>query len=169
MSTSECSLGVILSCASIIAPQNRAERADSRAPTLRLIFLFHLGERRRHCVPSSPTADFIRVLKLYKTDSHRFLNPEPLADHLTLAIASSNSHFSFFLPPPASAPQYPQPPFVVARAKQKRQPVPIAYSEAFRVSAGHMKQAPTRRKLCNQTGQVLAPQPCCRTNQEGLN
>lgn len=71
MSTSECSLAVILSCATIIAPQNRAERADSRTPTPRLIFLFHLRERRRDRVPSSPTADLTRVLKLYKTDLHR--------------------------------------------------------------------------------------------------
>lgn len=64
MSTSECSLGVILSYAAIIAPQNRAEGADSRAPTLRLIFLFHHRERRRHRVPSLPMADLTRVLKL---------------------------------------------------------------------------------------------------------
>lgn len=95
MSTSEYSLDVTLSCTAIIAPQNRAERADNRTLTLRLIFLFHLRARRRHLVPSSPTADLFLFRKLYKTDLHRLLNPEALADHLTLAIASSNGHFSF--------------------------------------------------------------------------
>lgn len=62
MSARERSLSVILSRAAIIAPQNRAAQADSRAPAPHLIFL-HLCERRR--VPSSPTAvDLTRALKL---------------------------------------------------------------------------------------------------------
>lgn len=84
---------------------------------LRLIFL-HLREKTTSSFFTDGGRLNSRSETFKKSDCRRALSPEPFAARLALAPASSN------VPPPHT--------FFFVTAKQKRQPVPIAYSEAFR-------------------------------------